>query len=71
MFDRIFQCTITGKVYYTKGEMNYESTDIIYLITSMKCLELHVQSRFRIDKSDDIQTKKDCGGTARHFNNKC
>ena len=56
--------------------MNYESTNIIYLITCMKCLEQYVgsatkfNSRFRIHKSD-IKTKKDCCGTARHFNKKC
>ena len=76
VFDRTFKCTVTGKVYYIKGEMNCESTNIIYLITCMKCLELYVcsaiklQSRFRIHKSD-TKTKKGSLGTARHFNNKC
>ena len=42
----------------------------------MKYLEQYVgsaikfKSRFRIHKSN-IKTKKDCCGTARHFNNKC
>ena len=42
----------------------------------MKCLKQYVgsaikfKSRFRIHKSD-IKTKKDCYGTARHFNNEC
>ena len=76
VFDRTFRCTVTGKVYYIKGEMNCESSNIIYLITCMKCLEQYVgsaikfKSRFRIHKSD-IKTKKDRCGTARHFNNKC
>ena len=76
VFDRTFKCTVTGKVYYIKGEMNCESTNVIYLITCMKCLEQYVgsaitfKSRFRIHKSD-IKTKKDRCGTARHFNNKC
>ena len=76
VFDRTFRCTVTGKVYYIKGDMNCESSNIIYLITCMKCLEQYVgsaikfKSRFRIHKSD-IKTKKDCCGTARHFNNKC
>ena len=76
VFDRNLKCTVTVKVYYIKGEMNCESTNIIYLITCMKCLEQYVgsaikfKSRFRIHKSD-IKTEKDRCGTARHFNNKC
>ena len=51
------------KVYYIKGEMNCESTNIVYLITCMKCLEQYVgstikfKSRFRIYKSD-LKLKK-------------
>ena len=75
-FDRTFRCTVTGKMYYIKGEMNCEISNIIYLITCMKCLEQYVgsaikfKSRFRIHKFD-IKTKKDRCGTARYFNNKC
>ena len=29
VFDRTFKCTVTGKVYYIKVEMNCESTNII------------------------------------------
>ena len=56
--------------------MNRESSNIIYLITCMKCLKQYVgsaikfKSIFRIHKSD-IKTKKDRCGTVRHFNNKC
>ena len=73
-FEKTFKCTVTGKVYYIKDEMNCESTNIIYLITFMKCLEqyfgstIKFKSRFRIHKYDR-KTKKDCCGTARHFNN--
>ena len=76
VFDRNFKCTVTSKVYYIKGEANYESTNIICLITCMKCLKQYVgsaakfKSRFRIHTSD-IKTKKDRSSTARHFNNKC
>ena len=58
VFDRTFKCTVMGKVYYIKGEMSSESTNIICLITCMKCLERYVgctikfKSRFRIHKSD-------------------
>ena len=63
-------------MYYIKGEMNCESSDIIYSIICIKCLEQYVGSainfkcRFRFQKSD-IKTKNDRGGTARHCNNKC
>ena len=57
LFDRSFKSTVTGKGYYIKGEMNCESTNIVYLITCMNCLEQYVgpaikfKSRFRIHKS--------------------
>ena len=63
VFDRTVKCAVTGKVYYIKGEMNFESTNIIYLITCMKSVERYVASAtkfksiFRIHKSD-IKTKK-------------
>ena len=69
VFDRTLKCTVTGKVYYIKGEMNCESTNIIYLIKCMKCLEQYVgcaikfKSRFRIHKSN-IKTRKNGCGTA-------
>ena len=59
-FDRTFKCTVTGKVYYIKEEMNCESTNIIYLTTCMKYLEQYVgpainfKSRLRIHKSGKI-----------------
>ena len=70
VFDGTFKCTVMGKVYYIKGEMNCENTNIIYLITCMKCLEQYVgsaikfESRFRIHKSD-IKTRKDRCGAAK------
>ena len=36
-----------GKVYYIKGEMNCESTNIIYLITCMRCLEQYAGSAIK------------------------
>ena len=76
VFDRTFRCTFTGKVYYIKGEMNCEISNIIYLIKCVKCLEQYAgsaikfKSKFRIHKSD-IKTKKDSCWTARYFSNKC
>ena len=76
VFDRTFKSTVTDKVYDIKGQMNCESTNIIYLITCIKCLEQYVGSaiiikkKSRIHKSG-IKTKKDYCGTARRFNNKC
>ena len=58
VFDRTFRCTITGKVYYIKGEMNCENSNTMHLITCMKYLEQYVgsaikfKSRFRIHKFD-------------------
>ena len=76
VFDRTFRCTVTGKVYYIKAEMNCESSYIIYWIKCAKCLGQYVgslikfKSKFRIHKSD-IKTKKGRCWTARYFNNKC
>ena len=44
VFDRTFRCTVKGKVYCIKGEMNFESSNIIYLLTCMECLEQYVGS---------------------------
>ena len=56
--------------------MNSESTNVIYLITCMKCLEQYVGSAIKLksrlrNHKFDIKTKKDRCGTARHLNNKC
>ena len=64
------------KYIYIKGEMKSESTNTIYSITCMKCLEQFVgsaikfKSKFRIHKSD-TKTEIDRWGTARHFDNQC
>ena len=76
VFDNTFICTVTGKSYFIRGQLNCESINVIYLITCSKCLEQYVGSavkfktRFRIHKSD-IKTKKERCGSARHFNRKC
>ena len=76
IFDNTFICTVTGKTYSIKVQLNCESNNIIYLITCSKCLEQYVGSavkfktRFCIHKSD-IKTKKERCGSARHFNSKC
>ena len=63
VFDRTFKCAVTGKIYYSKGEINCENTSIVYLTTCMKCLEQYLgsaikfKSRFRIHKCD-IKTQK-------------
>ena len=75
-FDNAFICTVTGKSYFIRGQLNCESINVIYLITCSKCLEQYAGSavkfktRFRIHKSD-IKTKKERYGSVRHFNNKC
>ena len=76
IFDNAFICTVTGKSYFIRGQLNCESINVVYLITYSKCLEQYVGSavkfktRFRIHRSD-IKTKKERYGSARHFNNKC
>ena len=76
VFDNTFICTVTGKSYFIRGQLNCESINVIYLITCSKCLEQYVGSavkfktRFRIHKSDIKTYKKRCG-SARHFNCKC
>ena len=64
VFDKTLKLTV--------NIMNSGSTNVVYLITCMKCLvqylgsEIKFKSGFRIHKSD-IKTKKD----TRHFNNEC
>ena len=73
--DSNFRYTITGKTYFIKGNLSFDSCNVIYLITCSNFREQFVGSaitfkqRFRIHKSD-IKTNKDRCGTARHFNNK-
>ena len=74
-FDNAFICTVTGKSYFIRGQLNCEIINVIYLITCSKYLKQHVVSavkfktRFRSHKSD-IKTKKERYGSARHFNSK-
>ena len=76
IFDKTFICTITGKLYLIRGQLNCESINVVNLITFSKCLEQYLGSavkfktRFRIHKSN-IKTKKERCGSARHFNSKC
>ena len=72
VFDNTFICTVTGKSYFIRGQLNCESINVIYLITCSKCLEQYVGSavkfktRFHIHKYD-IKTKKERCRSARHF----
>ena len=74
-FDNTFICTVTGKSYFIRGQLNCESINVIYLITCSKCLKQYVVSaakfsaRSRTHKPD-IKTKKKRCGSARHFNSK-
>ena len=76
IFDNTFICTVTGKSYFIRGQLNCESIDVIYFITCSKCIEQYVGSavkfktRFQIHKSY-IKTKKERCGNARHFNSEC
>ena len=46
------------KVCYFKGEMNRESTNVIYFRTCMKCLEQHVGSAIKFKSRFRIHNKK-------------
>ena len=69
-------CTLTGKKYFVKGDLNCNSCNVIYLVECSNCKQqykgsaLKFEQMFRIYKYD-IKTNKDCCGTARHFNNIC
>ena len=73
IFDNTCICAVTGKPYFVSGQLDFESVNVVYLITGSKCLERYVDSavkfktRFRIRKSD-IKGKKEICGNARHFN---
>ena len=68
-------CTVTGKSYFIRGQLNRENIHVIYPKTCSKCLEQYVGSavkfkiRFHIHRPD-IKTKKERCRSARHFNNK-
>ena len=70
-----FRCTVTGKIYFIKGNLSCDSCNVTSLITYSKCREQYLGSainfkkRIRIHKSDSKNNKYRCG-TARHFNNK-
>ena len=74
--DSKFSCTVTGKIYFIKGNLSRDGCNVIYLVTCSNCRKQYVGSainfkqRFRICESD-IKTNKDHCGTARHFSSKC
>ena len=76
IFDNTFICTVTGKSYFIRSQLNCESINVIYLITWSKCLEQYEDSagkfktRFHIHESD-IKTKEKRCRSARYFNSKC
>ena len=64
-----FKCKVTGRFYNVTGNLSCNSSNVIYLISCKNCKDQYIGS-FRIHKND-IQTKKNKGGTARYFNTKC
>ena len=73
-----FSCYVTGKKYKIKGTFTCKSTNVIYLISCLKCLrEQYVGSTEKIyDRTilhiSDIHTRKiERCGAAKHFNCKC
>ena len=73
--ERKFTSKVTGKTYFIKGDLSYNSKNIIYLITCDKAKDEYIGSavdfnpRFSVHKSN-IKTKKERCGTSRHFNEK-
>ena len=71
-----FTSSVTDRRYYTRGVLQCNCNNVIYLITCKNYLEQYAGSatnfkdRFRIRKSD-IKTNKDRCGTAKHFNGMC
>ena len=76
MAERKFISKVTCKTYFLKGDLSYNSKNVIYLITCDKCKDEYIGSAvdfkplFMVHKSD-IKTKKERCGTSRHFNEKC
>ena len=75
LHDNTFICTVTGKSYFIRGQLNCESINVIYLIIFSKYLEQYVglsvkfKTIFHNYKSD-IKTKKERCWSTRHFNSK-
>ena len=73
--ERKFTSKVTGKTYFIKGDLSYNSKNIIYLITCDKAKDEYIGSavdfnpRFSVHKSN-IKTKKERCGTSRHFKEK-
>ena len=44
VFDKTFNCTVTGKSYFRRGQLNCKSINVAYIITCSKCLEQYVSS---------------------------
>ena len=71
-----FKCKVTGRLYNVRGNLSYNSSNVIYLISCNNCEDQYIGSaidfkaRFKIRKSY-IKTNKDRCGTSRHFNTKC
>ena len=63
--ERKFTSKVTGKTYFIKGDLSFNSKNVIYLITCDKCkdkyisLEVGFKPRFRVHKSDIKQKRND------------
>ena len=67
--DSKFRYTVTGKIYFIKVNLSYDSCNVIHLITYSNYREQYVGSamnfkqRFRIHKSDIKTNKYRCSTT--------
>ena len=48
IFDNTITCTVTGKSYFIRGQLNCEIINVIYLTTCSECLEQNVGSTIKL-----------------------
>ena len=78
VFKSAFTCTVTGKTYKVRGDLNCKSDNVVYFISCKKwkqqyigsAIETNFKPRFRVHKSD-ISTGKNKCGVAKPFLNIC
>lgn len=69
-----FTCTVTSKIYYVKGELDWNSCNTMYLAECSKCKHQYIGSTLNFKQQvmiyrSGIKTNKSCCETARQFNN--
>ena len=76
VFENMFNCKVTDKIYFVESELHCNSCSAIYLVQRSNYKQQYIGStlnfkqQYRIHKSD-IKSNKVCCGTGRDFNNVC